>query len=160
GVFCGLLNCLLIRANVRLIMEGREERDLATLLAIATYLLNPFGRIGILVTDIDYVVIPPPLLLLCYLTVRFSREPETKQLFHLVAGQALALWSKLTSSLVFPFILGLQLLMRRDRKWTIGQVVVVGVGGVALFALTWWAFSSVAGYPTLHLLRIIGVFRD
>src|SRR5580704_6528093 len=74
GVFCALLNCLLIVMNIRLIMPSTAGKCTASTLAIGIYLLNPFGRLGMLVTDIDYAVVAPTLLLACYLGVRYARQ--------------------------------------------------------------------------------------
>ncbi len=159
GVFCALLNCVLIVMNIRFILSGRTGAYTASALAIGIYLLNPFGRLGMLVTDIDYVVVAPTLLIACYLSMRYARQPTGANLVGLMLGQTLALWAKLTSSLVFPFIVAVRLWWK-DWRRAIPVAAAVGLGGLTMFIVTWWIFCIVGHYPVLNLLRIIEVFRD
>jgi len=162
GVLCALLNCFLIAMNIRLIMTGASGRYTASSLAIGAYLLNPFGRLGMLVTDIDYAVVAPTLLLACYLGIRYSRQPTTSNLLYVMLGQALALWAKLTSSLVFPFVLAVRLMGKQRKNWrrAIAVAALVGTGGLLIFIATWWLFCVIGDYPAFNLLRIVHVFKD
>jgi len=125
-------------------------RDWGALLAVAIFLASPLVVQSSLVLDIDGTVLT---LLLTAWTLLYLRLEDVRgralplALAVLAVVFALALWAKLTTPF---FLLGVvlvyQTLRRRPLRGLL-HVYVVGLGGSALFALTWGLACDALAMP-------------
>jgi hypothetical protein len=161
GLGLGLLTALLTGWLVLLIKRHKSSRSWLVGFALAAFLTNPFGRLGMLHLDIDTSIMPPILLMLAGAAILISRRFKLSTLIILAGLQALAFWAKLTTPLLAPLSLAFRL--RLDRKnWSVLWIpAAVLLGGGALFALSWAACCSATGYPFQWIFTwISGAFEE
>ena len=147
GLGCGLLTASLLAWLVVLMIPGSPLRRWIVVLAVATYVTNPFGRLGMLHLDIDNTVLPPIMLAATGLVVIVSRQKTFRGVPYLVTLQALGFWAKLTTPLLLPFALAGQMLLERRGWKSLWLPLGITLGGGMLFYLTWWAYCAAMGYP-------------
>lgn len=138
GAAFGLGTALLTYLTGRTLAAGLGAAAEATgLLAAALYLLSPLATQSALILDIDGTVLTFVLVLISYVALRFptSRYPRARPA--LAALFALALWAKLTTPLgLLAALVAYRLLGGRVREAAY-DLVVIGLGGGALFLVTW-----------------------
>jgi hypothetical protein len=159
GLICGVLSAALAFRLVLILLPADPQRYLAGALAVAVFLTNPFGHIGMLGTDIDNSIIPPIILLAASAAISFSQRPKPIGIAKLIIAQAGLFWTKLTTAFLLPPALFLRLWMGQTRQ-ALWLSCIVGAAGLGTFALTWVAYCHVMGFPADRLLRIFEVFRD
>ena len=161
GLVLGLLTAVLIGWLVILIKRHQSMRWWPVAIAMAAFLTNPFGRLGMLHLDIDTSVMPPILLILAGSAILLSHRFRLSTLILSAGFQALAFWAKLTTPLLVPLSLAFRLRLDR-RNWSFLWIpaTVLSAGG-ALYALSWAVYCSVMGYPFPGMFtRIAGVFTE
>jgi hypothetical protein len=88
GVFCGVVTAVLAFRLVLILLPSAPRRYWTAALAVAVFITNPFGHIGMLGTDIDTSVIPPVLLAAATSVILFARNPTQGGVARLVILQA------------------------------------------------------------------------
>ena len=134
--------------TARALVPGRPRAATATgLLAAAFFMLSPLALQSALILDIDGTVLTFLLTLMALVLVRFPPERDARRLPILAGLFALALWAKLTTPLGFLAVLAAtRLLAGRVRQAAI-ELVVIGLGGGALFLLSWALACVALGMP-------------
>ena len=160
GFSCGLLNACLLIWLVLLVVPDGPSRTWTVILAIAIYVTNPWGRLGMLHPDIDTTIMPPLLLAATGSAVSACRHISMRGVLYMVLLQAAALWAKLTTPILLPFSLGLRFILEKREITILWIPVGVGLGGGVVFLTSWWVYCAVMGYPAAALVRIIDVFLE
>lgn len=129
-------------------LTGREVgREATGLLGAAFFLLSPLALQSALILDIDGTVLTFLLALMVYLLARFPPERHPRTLPALAGLFALALWAKMTTPLgLLACLLAIRLLAGRFRQ-ALRELLVIGVGGGALFLSTWGLACLVLRMP-------------
>lgn len=148
GVAFGLGTAALVFLTGLALGRGGPRAGLATgLLAAALFLLSPLTMQSALILDIDGTVLTFLLALLVYILVRFPPERYPLSLPILSGLFALSLWAKMTTPLgLLGCLLVVRLLAGRLRQG-LRELVVIGVGGGALFLGTWWLACALLRMP-------------
>jgi 4-amino-4-deoxy-L-arabinose transferase-like glycosyltransferase len=138
GAAFGLATAALVYLTGRALgAGGRLAREATGLLGAAFFLLSPLAIQSALILDIDGTVLTFLLALLVYVLVRFPPERHPRALPALAGLFALALWAKLTTPLgLLACVLLVRVLAGRFHQ-ALRELLVVGLGGSALFLATW-----------------------
>ena len=138
GVAFGLGTAALIYLTGRaLVVGGARGAEVTGLLAAAFFLTSPLAIQSALILDIDGTVLTFLLSVMAYVLVRFPPERHPRSLPILAVLFAVALWSKMTTPLgLLGALVAARLLAGRWRQ-ALREMLVVGLGGGALFLATW-----------------------
>lgn len=148
GVVGGLATAGLTYILARDLTRGPPPmRNVAGGVAVALVLLCPLVVQSTLVLDIDFPLLLPLTLLF---VIAYGRLEGTRRAWLWLAPLfALLLWSKMTNPLPLVGVVFIWQVLRGRR--TFGRAVVhalgIGLGGAALFGLTWWLVGSWLGFP-------------
>lgn len=141
GLATGLLTFLLA-ADVS--AGTPSERQLSGGIAATVALLSPLSVQSALILDIDFPLLLPGMLLFSLLYLRLEDTdcwPLLAPLF------ALLLWAKMTNPLLLvPALVGWQVLRGKPARG-LGHGLAIGVGGAALFAISWLGVGTALHFP-------------
>lgn len=148
GAAFGLGTGLLVYLTGRALVAGLGVAAEATgLLAAAFFLLSPLATQSALILDIDGTVLTFLLVLITFVVVRFPPRRQPRSRAVLAVLFALALWAKLTTPLgLLAALIVSDFLAGRARE-AARTVLVVGLGGGALFLVTWGLASLLLRMP-------------
>lgn len=159
GIFCFILNCLLIFSITSLLFENRRERDYASVLSVSLYALNPLGLQLAMHIDIDNSVLSTVLLLnvLCFLKI--SNKLTLRNTLLAALCFSLSLWCKLTTPLLLPPAFFLYFLFQKKYRQAFLFPSAVFLIGGAVFFSTWVFYCSLFDFPHMDVFyRIVRVF--
>jgi 4-amino-4-deoxy-L-arabinose transferase-like glycosyltransferase len=142
GLACAVLTYVLA---ARLTRGPIETKRMAGGLAAALFLLCPVTVQSALILDIDLAVLLP--LTLAFLLVYFTLEAESVRWLWLAPLFSLLLWSKMTNPLPLIGVLVVWQLLRGQFMRAGLHLVGIGIGGGALFLLSWTLASRWLGFP-------------
>jgi 4-amino-4-deoxy-L-arabinose transferase-like glycosyltransferase len=150
GVVCTVLSAILVGYIGRRI-AAPSVANLTGILAFALFLVNPLTVQSALILDIDGTVLLLFVTLLTALYVRHVQQPSSWDLPVLAVVFAVALWAKMTTPLGLVFaIVGHRTIERRPLLG-LREAAVVGIGGAAVFLVTYTVVVTVLqmpwGYP-------------
>jgi hypothetical protein len=150
GLFCLVIDLVLIGKIGCLVTPSQQERRLVTAVACTVFVLQPYALKGALHPDIDTTVLTPLILafvLSCERLLSGDRAWHVRDLIPATLLFALTLWAKLTTALLLPLALGVVLLLQRRRRLAALLPSLVFLLGGAVFLVTWWAFCLLLGFP-------------
>lgn len=146
GLLAGLASATLTFSLAGTLTAGnRAEKRLAGGVAAAMALVSPLFVQSTLVLDIDFAVLLP--LTLLFLLAYLKLEGSPRAWLWLAPLFGLILWGKMTNPLpLLGAMLAWQVL--RGQVWrALVHGAVIGVGGAALFAVTWAGVGTWLGFP-------------
>ena len=120
-------------------------RDLAGGTAVALVTLSPIVVQSTLIVDIDFPVLLP--LTLAFLTLYLRWENTRAAWLWLAPFFAVLLWAKMTNPLPLVPVLAVWQALRGKVLRAVLHLVVIGVGGVALFGFSWVLVGTALGFP-------------
>jgi 4-amino-4-deoxy-L-arabinose transferase-like glycosyltransferase len=113
--------------------------------AVALVLLCPLVIQSTLILDIDFTVLLPLTLLFLFLYLRFEDSPWTW--LWLAPLFALLLWTKMTNPVPLVGVVYVWQALRGQFARAILQSATIGLGGAALFGLSWLTIGTWLGFP-------------
>jgi 4-amino-4-deoxy-L-arabinose transferase-like glycosyltransferase len=146
GVLGGLASAALTFALAGDLTRGPPgQRQLAGGVAVALFVLSPLVVQSTLILDIDFAVLLPLTLLFVLLYLRVESSPRA----WLWLGPlfALLLWAKMTNPLALIGVLCVWQLVRGQYLRALSHALGIGLGGVALFGISWLVVGGWLGFP-------------
>jgi 4-amino-4-deoxy-L-arabinose transferase-like glycosyltransferase len=122
-----------------------QAKSIAGGSAVALTLLSPLAVQSTLVIDIDFAILLPLMLLFTWLYLRWHATPW--RWLTLAPLFAVLLWAKMTNPLPLIGIILVWELLRGQPLRAIVHALAIGLGGAALFAITWVGIGSVLHFP-------------
>jgi hypothetical protein len=113
--------------------------------AVALFALSPLVVQSTLVLDIDFAVLLPLTLLFVLLYLRL--EARYVAWLWLAPLFTVLLWAKMTNPLPLVGVIFLWQLLRGQYRRAATHALAIGLGGVALFAVSWLAIGRWLGFP-------------
>ncbi len=135
GIVCALATLWCLPAVIRRVYPASPDRGVTTLMAVWFLGLAPMTTQSAMLVDIDNTVMMPVLLFLFLLWFRCRDDGGRCSIALFGAGFAAALWVKFPPPALFIIGVGLETLWSKDWR-ALGRLVMGGLLGVALFALT------------------------
>lgn len=156
GVICVLASSwflILIMRQLK-INNSRSEN-----IILGLFLLNPYTIANTTLPDIDSTILPPIILLFTLLTIKFvALKTSKKQKYIVILGfvMALALWSKLTTSLILPpLLLAANYLQSKNIKQSIIISIKVTLIGVIVFMSTYFLYCIALGLSPTYTYKFL-----
>ena len=146
GVLGGLASAILTFVLAGDLTRGPPAaRQVAGGAAVALFTLSPLVVQSTLVLDIDFTVLLPLTLLFVLLYLRL----ESSHLAWLWLGPlfGVMLWAKMTNPLPLVGVIFIWQLLRGQYQRAAGHAVAIGLGGLALFGLSWLVIGRWLGFP-------------
>ena len=151
GVLCALLSVYLLLLILRQLIKKNE---IAEILLLGFYLLNPYTIANTTLPDIDSTVLPVVLLLFIYVALKFllqKNDMRERVVTILASFFALALWSKLTTPLIIPvFLLCLTVIISKDYIKSFLFTIKVTLLGASIFFVTYFFYCELLGLSTTY----------
>jgi 4-amino-4-deoxy-L-arabinose transferase-like glycosyltransferase len=146
GVLGGLATALLTFVLASDLTRGPSAaKKVAGGVAVALFAVSPLVVQSALVLDIDFTLLLPLTLLFVLLYQRLESRP--KALLWLGPLFGLMLWSKMTNPVPLVGVVFVWQLLR-GHFWRAGvHAIGIGLGGIALFGLSWLAIGRWLGFP-------------
>src|SRR5260221_11176738 len=113
--------------------------------AVALFILSPLVVQSTLVLDIDFTLLLPLTLLFVLLSLRL--ESRTAAWLWLVPFFGLMLWAKMTNPLPLIGVIFVWQLLRGRYLRAASHALAIGLGGIAIFVLSWLAIGRWLGFP-------------
>jgi 4-amino-4-deoxy-L-arabinose transferase-like glycosyltransferase len=142
GLATGVLTFLLARDLTR---GPPAMRQLAGGIASALVLASPLVVQSTLILDIDFPVLLPLTLLFLVLYLRF--EGTRRGWLWLAPLFAVLLWAKMTNPLPLVAIIGVWQILRGQVRRALAHAATIGLGGAAIFGLSWVLVGRWLGFP-------------
>jgi 4-amino-4-deoxy-L-arabinose transferase-like glycosyltransferase len=148
GTAFGLVSAVLVYVLGTTLARGElARRRVVGLLAAAVFLLSPLAIQSALILDIDGTVLTFLLTLMVLLLVRFPPERYPSTIWLLGGLFALSLWTKMTTPLGLLGCLVVARLLAGRFQQALRELLVIGLGGSALFLVTWGLASLLFRMP-------------
>ncbi|HTY44718.1 MAG TPA: glycosyltransferase family 39 protein [Patescibacteria group bacterium] len=157
GVFHFLLSLGLVLLIVRQLIDTEERlKRWGMFLAAALYLLNPLLLQHSVVINADNNILTTAILLCMYFFVRFEKL-QGKAFFQsrlqLMWMLALCYWCKEMAPIFLTAgVLAYRLLRRQKDAFKL-DLLLFGLGGVAVFWLTWWLYCRMTGIDVWGFIK-------
>ena len=146
GVLGGLATAALTWKLARDVTRGPPmAKDFAGGAAVALTMLSPLVVQSTLILDIDFAVLLP--LMLLFLVAYFRLEATRAAWLWVAPLFAVLLWAKMTNPLPLVPVLAVWQGLRGKFLRAGLHVVGVGIGGVALFGVSWGLIGTLLGFP-------------
>jgi 4-amino-4-deoxy-L-arabinose transferase-like glycosyltransferase len=146
GVVGGLATAVLTFVLASDLTRGPPgAKRIAGGVAVALVLLSPLVVQSTLILDIDFPVLLPLTLLFLLLYVRF--EGTRRRWLWLAPIFALLLWAKMTNPLPLVGVIFVWQILRAQYVRGAVHFLGIGVGGAALFGLSWLVIGRWLGFP-------------
>jgi hypothetical protein len=146
GLLGGLATALLTYRLAKEVTPAEPEaKSVAAGTAVALTMLSPLVVQSALILDIDFTILLPLTLLFLWLYARL--EPTSKRWLWLAPLFALLLWAKMTNPLPLIGVIAVWQLLRGQWQRAIVHPLAIGLGGAALFAITWGGIGTLLGFP-------------
>ncbi len=144
GVLGGLATAVLTFVLARDLTRGPPAaKQVAGGAAVALFILSPLVVQSTLVLDIDFTVLLPLTLLFVLLYLRL--ESRTAAWLWLAPFFGLMLWAKMTNPLPLIGVIFVWQVLRGRYLRAASHAVAIGLGGIAIFALSWLAIGRWLG---------------
>jgi 4-amino-4-deoxy-L-arabinose transferase-like glycosyltransferase len=146
GVLGGLASAALSLALASDLTRGPPRaRQVAGGVAVALFALSPLVVQSTLILDIDFTVLLPLTLLFVLVYLRLESRPVA----WLWLGPlfAVLLWAKMTNPLPLVGVIFVWQLLRGRFVPAATHALGIGLGGVALFGVSWLAIGRWLGFP-------------
>jgi 4-amino-4-deoxy-L-arabinose transferase-like glycosyltransferase len=148
GIVSGWLAIILVFLVTNSMARGdRIERFRWASAASFLYALTPGLIQGVLILGIDNTILIPCVIFLCWMFVR--HQQEEKRQWAILAGLtvAIALWARVTTSLVVVAMLCVYACFGRNGLKTKLTGICALFAGIALFFVTWYAYCLALNVP-------------
>jgi 4-amino-4-deoxy-L-arabinose transferase-like glycosyltransferase len=146
GVLGGLATAALTFVLAGKLTHGPPAaKQMAGGVAVALVLLSPLAVQSTLVLDIDYSLLLPLTLAFVLLYARF--EESQRRWLWLAPLFALMLWAKMTNPLPLVGVVFIWQVLRWQPLRAATHALGIGLGGAAIFGLTWLAIGRGLGFP-------------
>jgi 4-amino-4-deoxy-L-arabinose transferase-like glycosyltransferase len=146
GVLGGLASAALTFALASDLTRGPPAaKQVAGGAAVALFVLSPLVVQSTLVLDIDFSVLLPLTLLFVLLYLRLENSRVTW--LWLAPLFSLMLWAKMTNPLPLVGVIFIWQLLRGRYLQAASHAAAIGLGGIALFGLSWLAIARWLGFP-------------
>jgi hypothetical protein len=145
GLLSALFSVWLLPALTAVFYPDRPERARLTVLAIALTALSPLVIQNTLLLDIDNTLLIPATLLILIAWAALNTHAPRRRVAVLSLLVAVALWVKLPTPPLLLAALGAYHLLRREWKRA-GEMVLIGLAGLALFVITFQLYTLISGY--------------
>jgi 4-amino-4-deoxy-L-arabinose transferase-like glycosyltransferase len=146
GVLGGLASAALTFVLAGDLTRGPPvAKRLAGGVALALALLSPLAVQSTLVLDIDFAVLLP--LTLAFVILYLRLEDTARRWLWLAPLFGLMLWAKLTNPLALVAVVFIWQVLRGRFVRAATHALGIGLGGAAIFGLTWLAIGRWLGFP-------------
>ncbi len=146
GVLGGLACAALTYALARDLTRGPPKaKQVAGGVAVSLFVLSPLVVQSTLVLDIDFTVLLPLTLLFVLLYLRL--ESRNLAWLWLAPLFGLMLWAKMTNPLPLVGVIFVWQFLRGHFFRACVHLIAIGLGGLALFGLSWLAVGRWLGFP-------------
>jgi 4-amino-4-deoxy-L-arabinose transferase-like glycosyltransferase len=146
GIVGGLATAVFTFVLARDLTHGPPTmRSLAGGIAVVLVLLSPLVIQSTLVLDIDFPVLLPLTLVFLWLYLRL--EATRARWLWVAPLFGLLLWAKMTNPLPLVFVIAIWQILRRQYSKGALHFLGIGLGGAALFGLSWLTIGRWLGFP-------------
>jgi 4-amino-4-deoxy-L-arabinose transferase-like glycosyltransferase len=146
GVVGGLATAVFTFVLARDLTHGPPTmRSLAGGIAVVLVLLSPLVIQSTLILDIDFPVLLPLTLVFLWLYLRL--EATRARWLWVAPLFGLLLWAKMTNPLPLVFVIAIWQILRRQYSKGALHFLGIGLGGAALFGLSWLTIGRWLGFP-------------
>ena len=146
GILGGLFTALVTyRLAADLTRGPPMVKALAGSIAVALVMLSPLVVQSTLILDIDFTILLP--LTLLFLVAYLRLENTSRTWLWLAPLFTLLLWTKMTNPLPLVAVVVVWQILRAEVTRAAVHGLVIGGGGIALFAVSWVAIGTSLGFP-------------
>lgn len=155
GYLLGIINAfaslILVILIIRALIEEKEKRFTASVLAACLFLINPLLVRGSIMIDIETTILMTSILFFVYLAIKAFKFFEKRYMLYLIFAFSICLWSKETIAFLLIPATFFYLLLSDSRKdlsiWI--KWIKVFLFGFLIAAITWWLYCKVFNLPYL-----------
>lgn len=155
GFAAVLLMALLVYFLSQEIFKEKKDRLWLGLLCSLLYLSIPLIIQGSVLLDIDNTLLPISMIIFVMAYIHFCRQMNAKKIILLGCLFALALWSKITTSLVLIIAIGVFHLLERNFRQALKRPLVIFLIGASIFLATFSLYCCLVNWKCFRVVPMV-----